>query len=118
MSIAVIAPHCVKHSSTHYANVRAYMQAHGAPTIRAWWSGDEGAWIAIEGSHRLAAAHALGVEPVIEDVGASDEERAEALRSSDIDDGDLYGRKWDDDADLVAWWASDRRVMESVRYEW
>lgn len=47
------------------------MQAAGAPTIRAWWAGDH--WRALEGSHRLAAAHALGLTPVIEQMDLDDE---------------------------------------------
>jgi hypothetical protein len=46
--------------------VKAQMQTLGAPAIRAYYSGD--AWYAIEGSHRLAAAHELGLEPEIIEV--------------------------------------------------
>lgn len=47
----------------HLEAVRREMEARGAPTIRAWWDGQ--AWIALEGSHRLAAAHALRLTPVL-----------------------------------------------------
>ena len=114
----IIAPHAVSAHTEHYAAVSAYMREHGAPTIRAWWDEDMGVWLAVEGSHRLAIAHAAGVEPVIEDVGASDAERAEALRASDIDDGGLYGRRGDEDAEIVEWWSSYNRVRDAVTYEW
>ena len=113
MTTTIIAPHDVDTTSEHYAGVAAYMAEHGAPEIRAWWSDGCGAWIAVEGSHRLAVAHASGVTPIVVDVGASDEERAAALRASDIDDGSLFGRRDDDDADLVAWWESYRRVADA-----
>jgi hypothetical protein len=47
----------------HIVGVLAEMRERGAPVIRAWWNGD--AWIALEGSHRLAAAHELGLTPEI-----------------------------------------------------
>ena len=114
----IIAPHSVDTTTEHYAAVSAYMREHGAPTIRAWWDESAGVWLAVEGSHRLAIAHATGVEPVIDDAGQSDAERAEALRSSDIDDGDLYGRRNDEDAEIVEWWSSYNRMIGGARYEW
>ncbi len=113
----IIAPHHVDAASEHYASVAAYMAEHGAPEIRAWWSDDCGAWVAVEGSHRLAIAHATGVTPVIVDVGESDADRAEALRTSDIDEGALYGRRDDDDSDIVAWWESYRRTVDAPSYD-
>jgi len=41
--------------------VKSEMAALGAPTIRVVDCGDH--FMALEGSHRLAAAHALGLEP-------------------------------------------------------
>lgn len=41
--------------------VKADMQTMGAPTIRVVDCGDH--YMALEGSHRLAAAHALGLTP-------------------------------------------------------
>lgn len=46
------------------AEVVAQMQALGAPTIRVVNCGDY--YMALEGSHRLAAAAELGLEPVLE----------------------------------------------------
>jgi hypothetical protein len=44
---------------------------YGRPNIRAWWDGEK--WIALEGSHRLAAAAELGIVPTIEPMNLSDE---------------------------------------------
>lgn len=53
-----------------YETVKQQILTMGAPQIRAYWSGD--AWLAIEGSHRVAAAHELGIEPVIVEVSLDD----------------------------------------------
>lgn len=45
------------------SGVIAEMEALGAPTIRVVDCGDH--YMALEGSHRLAAAHALGLDPVL-----------------------------------------------------
>ena len=45
------------------ANVMAEMETLGAPTLRVVDCGDH--FMALEGSHRLAAAHALGLEPTL-----------------------------------------------------
>lgn len=50
--------------------VKSEMRALGAPTIRAVWCGD--CWRAVEGSHRLAAAHALGLTPNIIEINEAD----------------------------------------------
>lgn len=57
----------------HLEAVKAEMQALGAPTIKAVWMECYGVWAALEGCHRLRAAHALGLTPEIEDVEYSDE---------------------------------------------
>lgn len=44
--------------------VKAEMIELGAPTIRVVFDGDK--YIALEGSHRLAAAHQLGIMPMLE----------------------------------------------------
>jgi hypothetical protein len=51
-------------TANHLAAVTAEMETLGAPTIRVVDCGDH--YMALEGSHRLAAAHALGLEPVLE----------------------------------------------------
>jgi hypothetical protein len=62
--MTIYAPH--QPYTEHLEMVKAQMQTLGSPAIRAFWSGD--AWYAIEGSHRLAAAHELGLEPEIIEV--------------------------------------------------
>jgi len=64
----IVAPGGVDKNSQHYISVRETMRKRGAPTIRAVWNEGWGCWIAIEGSHRLAAACELGLEPVIKDI--------------------------------------------------
>ena len=51
-------------NADHLATVTAEMETLGAPTIRVVDCGDH--YIALEGSHRIAAAHALGMEPILE----------------------------------------------------
>ena len=58
MIYAIHAP-----SADHLAEVISEMEALGAPTIRVVDCGDH--YMALEGSHRLAAAHALGLEPTL-----------------------------------------------------
>ena len=55
----------------HLAEVIAEMRTLGAPSIRVVDCGDY--LMALEGSHRLAAAHALGLEPVFEVLEQDDE---------------------------------------------
>lgn len=67
---------------SHLEAVKADMLVLGAPTIRAV---DMGGWFAaVEGCHRLRAAHALGLTPVLVEVPYSEEDGVES------DDGDFY----------------------------
>lgn len=52
----------------HLECVTRQMVSLGVPAIRAIWSETYGLWFAIEGSHRLAAAHNLGLVPEVIDV--------------------------------------------------
>lgn len=52
--------------------VKAEMEALGAPTIKAVWMENYGAWVALEGSHRIRAAADLGLVPAIDEVEWSD----------------------------------------------
>lgn len=56
----------------HLEEVKADMMRLGAPVIRCAESGHEGVLLALEGSHRLAAAKALGIAPIL--VTLSDDE--------------------------------------------
>jgi hypothetical protein len=62
--MTIYAPHSP--NPEQLAEVKVQMQTLGAPQIRAYYNGD--CWLAIEGSHRLAAAHELGLEPEIIEV--------------------------------------------------
>jgi hypothetical protein len=57
----VYAIHSVDGSSEQYEAVRSFMAENGAPTIRVVDCGDY--LQALEGSHRLAIAAELGIEP-------------------------------------------------------
>ena len=62
MIIALLHDHF---DASHLVDVTAEMQTRGAPEIRAVWLEGHAVWAAIEGCHRLRAAHALGLRPVI-----------------------------------------------------
>lgn len=68
MRIQLVHDH---YDADHLAAVTAEMRERGAPTIRAVDTGD-GTYAALEGSHRLRAAVALGLEPEIDEVEYSD----------------------------------------------
>jgi hypothetical protein len=67
MTTAILAPHKINKQSDHYKQVLAAMRQLGSPAIRAIWHGAYG-WLAIEGSHRIAAARELGLPVAIVDV--------------------------------------------------
>lgn len=52
----------------HLAEVTAEMVKRGAPVIRCIWAEAYGQWMAVEGCHRLRAAKALGLTPVVKDI--------------------------------------------------
>jgi len=52
----------------HLAAVIAEMERRGPPRIRAYLDAETGAWFALEGTHRLRAALALGLAPVMASV--------------------------------------------------
>jgi len=56
------------YSPEHLEEVKAEMIKRGAPRIRAIWSEINGEWMAVEGCHRIRAAHALGLTPIIVDI--------------------------------------------------
>lgn len=76
------------YDAAHLAAVSEEMRTLGAPTIRAI-RGDVNVWYALEGCHRLRAAHALGLIPTIEEVEYSD-----TVMASDL------GLDWQDDAPI------------------
>ena len=114
-TIRIIPPNSVDSDSKHYAHVREAMLQLGAPTVRAWWDECTASWLAIEGSHRIAVAAELGIEPEIIDLGKDIEAQAAALRG-EITSGelDLGSHNDDDDDDLVWFWGdrSGRQIIE------
>ncbi len=75
-NISIVLPH--KHyDDRHLEMVTAKMRRLGAPIIRCIWNEQQGVWMAIEGSHRLRAAHNLGLTPIIKDVSRQDRVRVQ-----------------------------------------
>lgn len=70
MKIALIHEH---YNTEHLSAVKAEMLVMGAPVIRAVWMECYGVWAALEGCHRIRAAAALGLIPVIDEVEYSDD---------------------------------------------
>ena len=57
----------------HLEAVKDQMAILGAPVIRAVYVARVDAWVALEGCHRLRAAHDLGITPEIEEVEYSED---------------------------------------------
>lgn len=70
MRIALVHDH---YDDAKLADVIEQMRTLGSPTIRAVWMDCYGVWAALEGCHRIRAAQALGITPVIEPVEYSDD---------------------------------------------
>lgn len=77
-----------KTDAEHLAAVIEDMKIMGAPTIRVYNNGGE--IVALEGSHRLAAAKALGLIPVIVEMDENDEMVSD-LDIIDEETGSFYG---------------------------
>jgi hypothetical protein len=65
--------------------IKAEMVKLGVPSIRAIWDGE--IYWAIEGTHRLAAAEALGIIPEIIEVDASDDLPADLIEETSCETG-------------------------------
>lgn len=63
--MTTIALYHKQYDPKHLEEVKSEMLKLGAPEIRAIWSEVYGVWMAVEGCHRLRAAHELGLTPVI-----------------------------------------------------
>jgi hypothetical protein len=68
----------------HLAEVVALMQAMGAPKLRAIFDPAAGVLLALEGSHRIAAAVELGIAPEFEIVEDDDMLTCEDLGYDDM----------------------------------
>lgn len=83
MKIALLHSHF---DASHLDKVNQKMKSLGAPTIKAMAApayGDD-CYVAFEGCHRLRAAHALGLEPIIDEIEYQDD----MLLSDIVDDED------------------------------
>ena len=69
MEITLLHNH---YNEMHLEKVMEEMQTLGAPEIRCIWAEQYGMWMAIEGCHRLLAAEALGIRPIVIDVSVED----------------------------------------------
>lgn len=78
-----------KTDKIHLAEVIEEMKVLGAPVIRVYDNGDE--IVALEGSHRLAAAAALDLTPVI--VRMDEADKMETDLDIYDDEGRPYGRR-------------------------
>lgn len=67
----IILPHD-HYDADHLAAVKAEMQVRGAPVIKAVSLDGDALYAALEGAHRIRAAHALGLTPVIDVIEWSD----------------------------------------------
>lgn len=96
----IILPHD-HFDAAHLASVIAEMEALGAPVIKAVRMEAHDAWVALEGSHRIRAAHELGLDPQIEEVEWSDTVTTDEVVPGSFDDtwtieqicDDAYTRK-------------------------
>jgi hypothetical protein len=81
-TMTVVAAHGV--DDEHLSDVASQMATLGAPTVRAIEIA--GVLYAIEGTHRLAAAAQLGVQPAIDVVADGDADDAQIITGLDLDD--------------------------------
>ena len=87
------------YSDKHLAEVMDEMRTLGTPVLRAIWSEGHGCWYALEGCHRLRAAHSLGLMPMIVAVDEDDEisedtgyDLADAMTGEQIIDGNVNNK--------------------------
>ncbi|MET4683670.1 hypothetical protein [Brevundimonas faecalis] len=72
----IILPHA-DYDADHLAKVIEEMKVLGAPTIKAVDCGEH--YVALEGSHRIRAAQALGMEVIIDEI-----EYSETITTDDV----------------------------------
>jgi len=84
------------------SQVMDQMKKMGAPEIRAIWSEVHGEWMAVEGCHRLRAAAALGIQPVI--INISDNETA--IIQVDGEDVEIYVADLAEEVETNLWKAT------------
>ena len=92
MTIALVHKH---YNREHLDEVKTLMVSLGAPTIHAVWMECYQMYAALDGCHRLRAAHDLGFAPVIEDVEYSDD-MASTITGYDGDEDYMISEICDD----------------------
>ena len=83
----IIPPHD-HFDASHLEWIKSKMLVLGVPSIKAVWVEAYNAWVALEGCHRLHAAKALGLVPIIEPI-----EYDEDLTTDDVVPGS-YDDTW------------------------
>lgn len=94
------------YNEQHLRHVVEQMRKLGAPTIMAVWVECYDGWVALEGCHRLRAAAALRLTPIISPVDYDDEESttlANLLQDYDGDNKDITVADIVDDAARATW---------------
>jgi hypothetical protein len=69
ISIVLVHNH---YDADHLETVKTQMLELGAPKIRCFFDEANDLWFAVEGCHRLRAAHELGLTPIVEDISDDD----------------------------------------------
>ena len=89
--------------------VKAEMQTLGAPTIKAVWMDCYGHWAALEGCHRIRAAKALGLTPIIEEIEYSEDVTLDDVGCDQSGDGCTIAQVCDDScrAEIIAFDAGE-----------
>lgn len=94
-----------KPDTDHLSKVINTMREMGTATIKAVWMEVWGAWVALEGSHRLAAAAELGLTPEIDEVDYDETTSLADLGCDDSGDGftvaDICDSAWQRAATLA-----------------
>lgn len=84
--MAAIVLYHKSYNEQHLAAVKSEMERRGAPVIRCIWSEMHGLWLAVEGCHRIRAARALGLTPIVKDVSGQKQvqyqQDGESIRTS------------------------------------
>lgn len=71
------------------AAVKGEMEKLGAPTVKAVWMDSYQMYFALEGTHRLTAAHELGLIPEIQEI-----EWSEEATTSEVAPGSFPDDEW------------------------
>lgn len=91
--MTIVTPLHAHFSPAHLADVIQAMRKLGPPRIRAHHDASSGAWLALEGTHRLRAALVLGLAPVMVPVRWPRSQMAlERARFAAVERGHVFAR--------------------------